>query len=65
MIGDRVYVTLRMAALAVAFDAATGRTLLTFRGSEKTEEIICHDDMFLAVIGDPDLLNGKADNTWI
>ncbi|NQT36483.1 MAG: PQQ-binding-like beta-propeller repeat protein [Planctomycetes bacterium] len=63
-IGDRVYVTLGMEAPVTALDAATGRTLLTFKESEKTEEIICHDDVLLAVIGDPDLLNREADTTW-
>ncbi len=63
-IGDRVYATLGMEAPITALDAATGRTLLTFKGSEKTEEIICHDDVLLAVIGDPNLLNREADNTW-
>jgi len=63
-IGDRVYVTLGMEAPVMALDAANGRTLLTFKGSEKTEEIICHDDVLLAAIGDPDLLNREADTTW-
>ena len=63
-IDDRVYVTLGMEAPVTALDAATGRTLFSFKGSEKTEEIICHDDVLLAVIGDPNLLNREADNTW-
>ena len=51
--GDRVYVTLGLEAPVTALDAATGRTLTTFEGSEKTEEIICDGDVLLAVTGDP------------
>ncbi len=63
-IGDRVYVTLGIEAPVTMLDAATGQTLLTFAGSEKTEEIICHDGVLLAAIGDPDLLNRESDTTW-
>ncbi len=39
-VGDRVYVTLGIDAPAVALDAATGRTLATYAGSEHTREIV-------------------------
>ncbi len=38
--GDMVFVTLGFNAPAVALDAATGKTLKTFAGSEGTEEVI-------------------------
>jgi outer membrane protein assembly factor BamB len=58
---DRVYATLGLDAPVTALDAATGRTLLTYQGSEKTEEIICDGDTLLAVIGEPDRFNREAD----
>jgi outer membrane protein assembly factor BamB len=63
-IGQRVYVTLGLEAPVTALDAATGRTLMTFKGSEKTEEIICHDDVLLAVVGDPSLMNREAPKVY-
>ena len=66
-VGDRVYATLGIDAPVTALDAATGNTLLTFRGSENAEEFICHDGILLAVIGDLRLANRyapKADNYW-
>jgi len=59
-IGDRVYVTLGLDAPLSALDAATGETLLSYPGSEKTEEIICHNGTLLAVIGDPEMMNDEA-----
>ncbi|MHC4180991.1 MAG: class I SAM-dependent methyltransferase, partial [Planctomycetota bacterium] len=63
-IGDRVYVTLGLEAPVTALDAATGKTLLTFQGSERTEEIICCDDVLLAVVGDPALMNREAEQVF-
>ena len=40
---DRVYVTLGLRAPVAALDAATGRTLTTFKGTESTDEILHHD----------------------
>jgi outer membrane protein assembly factor BamB len=51
--GDRVYVTLGLEAPVAVLDAASGKTLMTFEGSEKTEEIIVDGDVLLAVTGDP------------
>ena len=39
-VGDRVYVTLGIDAPVTALDAASGRTVLTYKGSEHTREII-------------------------
>jgi outer membrane protein assembly factor BamB len=54
--GDRVFVTLGLDAPVEMLDAASGKTLRTFPGSEKTEEIIVHDGTLLAAIGDPNIL---------
>lgn len=59
-IKDRVFVTLGLNAPVQVLDAATGRTLLTFAGSEKTEEIILNNNVLLAAVGDPDLLTDAA-----
>jgi len=42
-VGDRVYVTLGYQAPLVALDAATGRELWTYSGTEHTDEILYHD----------------------
>ncbi|MHC4641385.1 MAG: outer membrane protein assembly factor BamB family protein, partial [Planctomycetota bacterium] len=39
-VGDRVYVTLGIDAPVTALDAASGRTVLTYKGSEHTREIV-------------------------
>jgi outer membrane protein assembly factor BamB len=59
-VGDRVYVTLGLDAPVSALDAATGETVRTFEGSDGTEEIVCHNDTLLAVVGKPDTLNNEA-----
>ncbi len=42
-VGDRVYVTLGIDAPVTALDAATGKTVLKYEGSEHTREIIVSD----------------------
>ncbi|MHC4118233.1 MAG: outer membrane protein assembly factor BamB family protein [Planctomycetota bacterium] len=42
-IGDRVYVTLGIDAPVTALDAASGETVLTYKGSEHTREIVVSD----------------------
>jgi len=42
-IGDRVYVTLGIDAPVTALDAVGGKTVLTYRGSEHTREIVVSD----------------------
>jgi len=66
-IGDRVYVTLGFGAPVTALDAATGKTVLTYKGSKMAEELICDERVLIAVVGDPQLWNRyatKADNYW-
>jgi len=60
-VGDCVYATLDFTGPLVKLDAATGKTLATYPGSEKTEEIIYHNGMVLVVIGDPSILIDKSD----
>jgi len=63
-VGDRVYATLGLDAPVSALDAATGKTLHTFKGSEKTEEIIHHRGTLLAVLGDPNIMNDEAPKVY-
>ena len=62
--GDRLYVTLGLEAPICALDAATGRRLQTYAGSERTEELICHRSVLLAVVGDPKSMNDEAPKIW-
>lgn len=49
-VGDRVYVTLGIDAPVTAIDAATGETVLTYAGTDHTDEIISADGtLFLLV----------------
>ena len=55
--GDRVYVTLGIDAPLVALDAATGKTLRTYAGTEHTDEILLADGMLF-------LLAAHGPNKW-
>ena len=59
--GEAVYATLGFTAAVTKLDAATGKTLTTYEGSEKTEELIYHEGVLLTVKGDPELLIEKSD----
>ncbi|MHC4534190.1 MAG: outer membrane protein assembly factor BamB family protein [Planctomycetota bacterium] len=59
-VGDRVYVTLGFGAPVSMLDAATGKTIQIYKGSEKTEELIYYDDMLLVVTGDLNITNDEA-----
>ncbi|MBM4044149.1 MAG: class I SAM-dependent methyltransferase, partial [Planctomycetes bacterium] len=48
--GDRVYVTLGYQAPLSALDAATGRTVMTYPGTERTDEIVCQDGLLILSI---------------
>ena len=52
-IGDRVYVTLGYRAPVTCLDAATGRAVKVYEGTEGAEEILCHDGALFLVLGDP------------
>jgi len=49
--GDVVYTTLGLDKPLVAIDAATGKTLRTYRGTDRTEEILLADGVLYLVVG--------------
>jgi len=51
--GDRVYAALGLEAPLTALDAATGKTVLTYKGTEGTEEVILDDGVLLVAKGRP------------
>jgi outer membrane protein assembly factor BamB len=63
-IGERVYVTFGVEAPICVLDAASGKRLQTYAGSERTEELICHQNVLLAVVGDPKFMNSEAPKIW-
>ena len=52
-IGDAVYCTPGFAAPVTALDAATGKVIKTYDGTERTTEFLYDRDVLYAVIGDP------------
>ncbi|GAG01460.1 unnamed protein product, partial [marine sediment metagenome] len=50
-VGDDVFVTLGLDAAVTRLDAATGRVLNTYEGTEQTEEIVCHDGALYLMVG--------------
>ena len=50
-VGDRVYVTLGIDAPAMALDAATGKTVRTYEGSQYTKELVVSDGVVFLVAG--------------
>jgi len=70
-VGDRVYVTLGYGKPVSALDAATGETVKEYKETTGAMEILVHDNMLLAVVGDraPDNTGGAAKpvnpaNSW-
>ena len=59
-VGDRVYVTLGLAAPVTALDAATGKTVRTYKGTERTQEIVVSDGVLFLVVGDPTYPTGLS-----
>ena len=53
-VGDRVYVTLGYGQPVIALDAATGKTVRTYDGTEGTREILYHDETLFLVLGEPE-----------
>ena len=51
-VGGKVYVTLGYPAPLVALDGATGDTVMTYKGTENTEEILLHEGILVLVTGD-------------
>jgi len=54
--GDRVYVTLGLAAPVSQLDAATGKTLQTYKGTEYAEEIIVDGGVVYLVVGSSEVI---------
>jgi outer membrane protein assembly factor BamB len=52
-VNDRVYVTLGYGKPVAALDAATGKTVTTYEGTENTLEIVCDEGLLFLVAGDP------------
>ena len=51
--GSRVYVPLGLEAPVTALDATTGDTAMTYKDTERTEEVLLHDGILLIVTGSP------------
>jgi len=56
-VGDRVYVTLGIDAPLEALDAATGKTIRTYAGTEHTDEVLVRDGTLFALVA-------QAPNRW-
>ena len=50
--GDRVYATLGLDQPVTALDAATGQAMLTFKGSDRTHQIINTGKVLVMLVGD-------------
>jgi outer membrane protein assembly factor BamB len=66
-VGDRVYVTLGIDEPVTALDATTGKTLLTYRGSEYTREIVVSDGVafFVADTSKSPLPDWRRKDTYV
>ncbi len=53
-IGNRIYVTLGYGEPVSVLDAASGKTVKTYEGTEGTTEIIYHEGVLFLVLGDVD-----------
>jgi len=52
-VGDRVYATLGYGKPAVALDAATGKLLRTYEGTDNAHEIVCEGGKLFVVVSKP------------
>ncbi len=59
-LGDRVYVTMGYGQPLSVLDAATGKTLKTYEGTDGTEEIVLHDGTLYLAAGDLDAERAAA-----
>ncbi len=50
-VGNTVYVTLGFTEPVTALDGITGKTLRTYKGTERTEEIVVNDGVLYVVVG--------------
>jgi len=51
-VGDRVYATLGFNSPVVALDAATGKTVMTYKGTDYTDEFVCHGGVLYLSVND-------------
>ncbi|MHC5057541.1 MAG: outer membrane protein assembly factor BamB family protein [Planctomycetota bacterium] len=51
-VGDTVYCTPGLTAPVTALDAATGKVLREYRGTEKTQEFVYHEGRLYVIVGD-------------
>ncbi len=51
-VGDRVYLTLGFNAPVTAIDAVTGKTVMTYRGTDYTDEFVLHDGVLYLCVND-------------
>jgi outer membrane protein assembly factor BamB len=63
-VADNVYATLGFDAPISKLDAATGKTRLVYGKSKRTEEIVYHDGVLLATIGEPNIMNEEAPKVY-
>ena len=66
-VGDRVYVTLGIDAPVTALDAANGKTVLTYKGSEHTREIVVSEGVafFVADTSRSLLPDWRREDTYV
>ena len=57
-VGETVYVTLGLGQPLTALDAATGKTIRTYKGTRSTEEIIHSDGVLFLVVRSKDVKSG-------
>jgi outer membrane protein assembly factor BamB/SAM-dependent methyltransferase len=60
--GDRVYVTLGIDSAVSALDAATGKTLLTYPGTEGATQILHSDGTLIVLVGDTKIVAVQSDS---
>jgi len=59
-VGGDVFVTLGLAAPVTRLDAATGEVVHTYKGTERTEEIVCHDGVLYLMVGTSEVKRSGA-----
>lgn len=59
-VGDRGYTTLGYGKPVTALDAATGKTVMVYPGTEGTDEIVYSDGVLYLAVGDPELQRAAA-----
>ncbi|MFW6124913.1 MAG: PQQ-binding-like beta-propeller repeat protein [Pirellulales bacterium] len=63
-VDDRVYVTLGYGEPVSALDAASGETVREYAATAGAEELVVHDGVLYAVVGDPDAGDAPRRAQW-